>query len=169
MTGRTDILVRPARPPELARAGEITVAAYEAAGWVRAGQGYALTLADAASRARDAELLVAVDGAGAVLGTVTVCRPGSPFAEVSRPGEVEFRMLAVDPAAAGRGIGELLVRAVIDRARSLAATRVVLCSQPGMLAARRIYRRLGFRRLPDRDWRPAPTLELHAYGLTVGQ
>jgi len=162
-----ELTVRPARPDELARAGEIAVAAYQAEGLVRAGEGYALRLGDAASRARDAELLVAVDAAGELLGTVTICPPGTPFAEVGRPGEVEFRMLAVDPAARGRGVGETLVRAVLDRARAAGAARVVLCSLPQMLAAQRLYTRLGFTRLPDRDWHPTPTMVLLAYGHTL--
>lgn len=166
MTG--ELTVRPAGPDELARAGEISVAAYVTLGWVRPGEGYAVELADAAGRARDGEVLVAVDGDERVLGTVTLCRPDSPLAEVSRPGELEFRMLAVDPAAHGRGIGEALVQAVLDRARQLAVGRVVLCSHDGMQAAQRLYRKLGFRRLPDRDWKPSETVVLVAYGLDLG-
>lgn len=161
-----ELTVRPARPDELTRVGELTVAAYAVHGWVRAGEGYALALADTAGRARDAELLVAVDPGGAIVGTVTVCLPGTPMAEISRPGELEFRMLAVEPAARGRGVGETLVRAVLDRARRLPASRVVLCSRQDMLDARSLYLRLGFRRLPERDF-SVPNLLLHAYALEL--
>ena len=39
-----------------------------------------------------------------------------PMAEVARPGEAEIRTLAVDPASAGRGIGEALTRRMLDLA-----------------------------------------------------
>lgn len=161
------ITVRVARPEEVARAGEIAVAAYAADGGLDQDDPYAKSLADTASRAEEAELLVAVDGDGAVLGTVTFCLPGTSWAEVSQPGEVEFRMLAVDPAAQGRGAGTELVRAVLDRARELAVRRVVMCSAEGMHTAQRMYGRLGFVRLPERDWSPVEGQLLRAYRLDL--
>lgn len=144
--------------------GQLTVWAYRHDGHVGTdGGGYAATLADTESRHRMAEVLVAVDGAGEVLGTVTVVPPGTPFAEISRPDELEFRMLAVAPPARRRGVGELLVRAVLDRARDRGVCRVVLCSSVGMASAHRLYERLGFLRLPERDWRPVATVHLVAY------
>jgi ribosomal protein S18 acetylase RimI-like enzyme len=147
----------------------VTVEAYLAEGFVSDHDDYASTLADAASRFRDAELLIAQDESGAVLGSVTVVRPGTPYAEVSRPGELEFRMLAVTAAARGRGVGETLVRAVMDKAREAGATHVVLSSSEKMLAAHRLYERLGFTRLPERDWSPLPGINLkaYAYGLPL--
>ncbi len=145
--------------------GDLTVQAYVADGGLSAGDPYAEHLRDAASRAREAELLVAV-GPG-LLGTVTVCEPGTPWAEVSLPGELEFRMLAVAPAARGRGVGELLTRAVLDRAVAAAVHRVVLCSSDHMHAAHRLYRRLGFSRIPERDWSPSPAVSLLAFALDL--
>lgn len=164
----SDVVVRPAREDEWAAVGAVTVAAYLADRHVDSHTGgYADVLADAPTRAREAELLVAVDAGGAVLGTVTVARPGSPYAEVCREGEVEFRMLAVDPSARGRGVGEALVRAVVDRARELGARRLVLSSSEHMLPAHRLYRRLGFRRLPERDWWPLPDFLALAFSLEL--
>ena len=51
-----------------------------------------------------------------MLGSVTFVLPGTAYAEMAGPGEAEFRMLAVDPAAQGRGVGEALVRACLERA-----------------------------------------------------
>ena len=47
-------------------------------------------------------------------------RPGSPWRELSVDGEGEFRMLAVAPAARGRGVGEALVRQCEERAAATA-------------------------------------------------
>jgi ribosomal protein S18 acetylase RimI-like enzyme len=161
----TDLIIRPARPDELDAVGELTARAYLADGPI--SEKYAAMLADAHTRARDAELLVAVDTDDHVLGTVTIALPGGEFADVARDGELEFRMLAVDPAARRRGVGEALVRAVIDRARSLGLPRVILSSQQTMTAAHRIYERFGFRRHPDRDWVVPPNLKLIVFVLDL--
>ena len=42
-------------------------------------------------------MLWAVEKDGAVVGTVTICPIGTEFAEICRPGELEFRFLAVHP------------------------------------------------------------------------
>jgi len=165
-TTRHAVTVRPARTDELAAVGELTVLAYRAI--EAAPPFYESVLRDAAARAEQAELLVATDEAGALLGTVTFCLAGTPFAEVSRPGEAEFRMLATDPAAQGRGVGRALVDAVLARAAELDVRRVVLCSSTVMHRAQALYRRLGFRREPERDWSPAPEVRLLAFARELG-
>jgi ribosomal protein S18 acetylase RimI-like enzyme len=162
-----DIEIRPPRPDEYAAAGEVTVRAYEADGHLVDGNGYDAKLRDVARRVEDAEILVAVAVTGDVLGTVTIVRPGSAYAEISRPGELEFRMLAVAPSARGRGIGEALIRAVFDRAHALELRRVVLSSLDRMHSAHRLYERLGFARLAERDWRLVPDITLIAYQIDV--
>jgi ribosomal protein S18 acetylase RimI-like enzyme len=162
-----DVEIRPPRPEEYAAAGEVTVQAYDVDGHLAGDVGYDAELRDVARRAERAEVLVAVDAAGEVLGTVTVVRPGSEYAEISRPGELEFRMLAVAPSARGRGIGEALTRAVLDRARALGLRKVVLSSLDTMYSAHRLYERLGFVRLAERDWRPFPHISLIAYQVDV--
>ncbi|OZM74038.1 GNAT family N-acetyltransferase [Amycolatopsis antarctica] len=150
----SELEVRRARPEDYARVGELTVDAYTADGFLDnpGGGKYAAILRDTAARVEHAEVLVARDGNGALLGSVTVVLPDTEFAEVARAGEIEFRMLAVDPAARGRGVGEALTRAVVDRGRELGATRVVMSSMVEMATAHRLYGRLGFRRSPERDW-----------------
>ncbi|MGH3901933.1 MAG: GNAT family N-acetyltransferase [Pseudonocardiaceae bacterium] len=160
------LTVRPARPDELDQVGRLTLEAYVADGYANPAGSYAAELADAARRARDAELLVAVDPEGMVLGTVTVCMPGSGLGELSQPGELEFRMLAVALDARRRGVGEALVIAVLQRATETGAHRVVLSSAAEMCVAHRLYARLGFVRLPGRDWQPVPGVTLLAFGAT---
>ncbi|MBV9010873.1 MAG: GNAT family N-acetyltransferase [Pseudonocardiales bacterium] len=161
------LTVRLARPGELEEVGRLTVEAYLADGMVNPAGSYAAALADAARRASDAELLVAVDPDGTLLGTVTVCTPDSPLAECSRPGELEFRMLAVAPRARRRGVGEVLVRTVLARATEIGAHRVVLLTGEKMYAAQRLYARLGFIRVPERDWHLRPELRFLAFAATT--
>ncbi|MFI9643661.1 GNAT family N-acetyltransferase [Micromonospora sp. NPDC051925] len=156
------LLVRRAVPAEFAAVARLTVAAYEADGQLKGENGYGEVLADVASRAENGEILVAVDAVtGAVLGSVTFVLPGSPYAELSGPGEAEFRMLAVDPAAQGRGAGAALVRACLSRAAEQGCAAVVICVRSGLAdAAHRLYAGLGFVRTPERDWSPLPGVDL---------
>jgi ribosomal protein S18 acetylase RimI-like enzyme len=161
-------LADPADAAELAAVGELTLAAYEHDGWLGdAEDGYREHLRDAGGRARDAELAVALDDDGTLLGTVTFCRAGTPWAEVSRPGEAEFRMLAVAPAARSRGVGRTLTAWCLDRARAEGCTAIVLSTLPVMAAAHRLYVRLGFVRTPEQDWYPAPDVHLITYRLDL--
>ena len=149
---------RASSPAEIEAAGRVVAAAYEADAYASAD--YRSRLGQAQDRADNAELLVAVDTDGAVLGSVTYSLAGQPYAEVSRPGEAEFRMLGVAPAARGRGVGEALVQACLDRARRDRVSAVAICTMQEMTAAQAIYRRLGFVRDSERDWQPIPTIQL---------
>ncbi|HUF33905.1 MAG TPA: GNAT family N-acetyltransferase [Acidimicrobiales bacterium] len=52
--------------------------------------------------------------------------------------------VVVDEAARGRGVGEALNEAALDRARRLGARTVELTSRPSREAANALYRKLGF-------------------------
>jgi ribosomal protein S18 acetylase RimI-like enzyme len=149
--------VRPARPEERTALGELCVAAYRADGL--GGPHYDDHLRDVARRAAGAEVLVA-EAEGTLLGTVTLVLDGGPMHEISAADEGEFRMLAVAPAARGRGAGAALVRACLDAARARGLTAMVCSSQDRMHAAHALYERLGFTRAPQRDWSPLPGVEL---------
>lgn len=165
--GTSEFVVRSPRADELGAVGELTVAAYRTDGLLEGDADYVQELADAARRAAKAELLVAVGEDGELLGSVTVVRPHTAYAEISRKGELEFRMLATAPAARRRGVGEALVHAVLERARALDAKRVVMCSLDTMHAAHRLYTRIGFTLQPERDWEPSPGFWLRAFALTL--
>ncbi len=158
--------VRLARPAEHEAVGRLTLHAYVASGILTEDDFYAEHLVDAAGRAADGEVYVA-DLDGVVVGTVTFCPEGSPLRELAAPGEAEFRMLAVSPSARRQGVAEALVRRVIDRAGELGSTAVVLSSQPVQQDAHRLYERLGFRRTPDKDWSPAPGIDLLGFRLPL--
>lgn len=144
------VLVRLVRAAEIDLVSDLTENAYTSD--YDLPDGYRLSLRMVADRARAHEVWVAEDRAtGAVLGTVSTPRPGSWISELGQPGELDFRLLAVDPAARGRGIGELLTRHVLDLARQRGLDRVVMNSGPEMLGAHRLYDRMGFQRLPERS------------------
>nr|WP_202886499.1 GNAT family N-acetyltransferase [Kribbella sandramycini] len=142
----------------------MTVAAYQHDGFVR-GE-YAMTLRAAADRAARAELLVAADASG-LLGTVTYCPPGSVYREIGQADEGEFRMLGVAGRARGLGLGAALTEHCIERTRELGLPRIVLSTAVYMTTAHRIYERLGFTRLPERDWSPVAGIDLYAYSLDL--
>jgi predicted N-acetyltransferase YhbS len=159
--------LRRARPEDYAAVSEVTLAAYEPM-LGSAESSYADQLRNAEARDLEAELWVAAaPDDREVLGTVTICREGSPWREIALADEGEFRMLAVAPRAQGQGIGEALARLVLDRFREEGATAVVLSSTPLMGAAHRLYDRLGFGRCPQRDWEPMPGVRLLAFRLEL--
>ena len=159
--------IRAARPEEYDGIGELTVTAYAAILGSRLSADYAAELRAVAQRASAAEVLVAVEPDGTVLGSVTNAPDGGPYAEVARSGEAEFRMLAVDASARGRGVGQALVEHCLAVARSRGRDRMVLSTTSWMTTAHRLYERLGFRRTPDRDWEPVPGLVLLTYVLDL--
>ncbi|MFE6943131.1 GNAT family N-acetyltransferase [Streptomyces chartreusis] len=167
-----DIAIRQAEPDEFDALGEITALAYLHDGLLDFGESdeYLGELRDVAKRAAAAEVLVAVAD-GRLLGGVTFVPSGGPMADIARSGEAEIRMLAVDRAGRGRGAGEALVRACVERARGTeGCVRIVLSTQRTMHGAHRIYERLGFVRTPERDWNPIPQLvdiTLLTYELTL--
>ncbi len=162
----TGLVVRPARPAEHEPVGRLTLEAYAADGYIVEDDFYVAELLDARARAEAAELLVA-ELDGVVVGTVTFCPEGSVFSEVAGPGEGEFRMLAVAPAARRRGAAQALVRACLHRSAELGYTAVVLSSLPVQAHAHRLYEGLGFRRRPALDWSPAPGVDLIGFRLPL--
>jgi GNAT superfamily N-acetyltransferase len=159
------VLVRAAEPEEYAVVGDLLVTAYAPSG-MPPDAPYWSALRDTAGRTRDAQVWVA-ELDGGVVGTVTWAGRGSGQREIAREDEAEFRMLAVDPAAQGRGVGRALLGAVVARARQEGYAAVVLCSATWMTTAHRLYARAGFHRIPERDWTPAPGVDLLALRLSL--
>jgi ribosomal protein S18 acetylase RimI-like enzyme len=139
------IEVRVALPDEYERVGELTISAYELLAVGHLWGGYDTEILDTATRAKSAEVLVAVDN-GTIVGSVTyVDDHSSPWSEWTKPGEAQFRLLAVAAQARGRGVGAALARACMR------SEPLLIHTTPWMDAARRLYGRLGFVRRPERD------------------
>ncbi|ONI77613.1 GNAT family N-acetyltransferase [Kribbella sp. ALI-6-A] len=160
------VTIRLAAPDEYAAVGELTAEAYANDGFIPAGSDYGDTLRAAADRAERAELWVATDGTD-LLGTVTYCGAGSFYREIGQDHEGEFRMLGVSAKARGLGVGTALTEHCITRSRELGFSHLVLSSADYMVPAHRIYQRLGFVRVPARDWSPRPGVNLYVFSLEL--
>ena len=151
-------IIRRVLPEEFDFVGDLSVDAYGAVSGPDSDS-YSRVLLDVARRSATGEVLVALDD-GHIVGTVMLCEAGSEWSELARPGECEFRFMAVSREAWRGGIGRALVSAVIDRSGG----RAVVCSVlEGNEPARALYVSLGFEADPDRDHQPAPGVRLAAY------
>jgi ribosomal protein S18 acetylase RimI-like enzyme len=154
-----------AHPDDFPRIGQLTHDVYVGGGL--ASPEYGEQLRDVAGRADQAELLVARVDDGHVVGSVALVLTGD-FGEITESDdEAAFRMLVVDPAVQGRGVGRLLVTTCLDRARTAGKRRVVLSTDRRMTTAQRLYARLGFTRLPERDWSPRAGIDLLVYAIDL--
>ena len=86
----------------------------------------------------------------------------------ARPDEAEFRMLAVDPAAQGRGVALALMQRIMDESRARGYSALVCSTETSMRAAQHIYERVGFVSDPARDWSPVAGVDLIAFRLRLG-
>jgi len=144
------VLVRVAEPHEYDAVGELTVEAYRTLPMDHLWGGYAEEIRDVAARAKEADVLVAVDTeSGELLGAATfVSEADSAWLEWNQPGDVQFRLLAVSASARRRGVGEALVRDCIARA---GGRSILIHTTQWMTSAQRLYERFGFVRDPSCD------------------
>ena len=106
---------------------------------------------------------------GAVLlypaGTAIATQAGTALSSRSP----EVRLLAVEPAARGHGVGAALMDECIRRARQSGATALTLHTADIMQAAMRLYERLGFQRAPELDFEPVPGATIKGYRLSLDE
>ncbi|WP_461634776.1 GNAT family N-acetyltransferase [Glutamicibacter soli] len=147
------LVIEPAAPADFERVGNLTVDAYLAAGHFDDPQHeYMQFVRRVADRAAKAEVYVA-RREGAVIASMTLVPFGSEYADIARAGELEIRMLSVDPAAQRSGAGKAMVLAAIERARQLPEVHAVSLTTGGnWTAARALYESLGFAHCAQRDW-----------------
>lgn len=147
----TTPLIRPARPDEYAAIGELTHAAYTT-DYTDLSPHYRDELKHPEALLDDFEFFVAEDtGTGQLLGTIALLRPGRDQGGQIAQDELYFRLLATHPSARGRGIGIALTQFALDQAAQRGQRAVVMNSGPVMVGAHALYRKLGFRREPDRE------------------
>lgn len=145
-------LFRRAVPADFPEVRRITRDAYLRAGHFTADHPYMSVLEDVEHRAEHAQMWVA-EAAGKVVAAVTLTFAGQPYSEIATDGELEFRMLAVDPSHQGGGVGRAMVGEIVEHARQLPGIEAIsITSATFMERAHSLYGSLGFRRQPERDW-----------------
>ena len=114
------------------------------------------------------ELLVAVDGDNKITGAVVYFNDmrnyGSGGIATCEQNTAGFRLLAVDPAARGKGIGKLLTRECIEKARINKLSQVIIHTTMAMQTAWKMYENMGFKRSEDLDFMQG---ELAVYGFRL--
>lgn len=90
-----------------------------------------------------------------IVGAVTFLPDADADGHPWPPGGAVLRFLAVEPEARRRHLGEMLTLFCIDKARAAGSSFLALHTAPMMVAARRMYERLGFVRSPEHDFHPA--------------
>ncbi|KTR82121.1 hypothetical protein NS354_11415 [Leucobacter chromiiresistens] len=163
--------IRRVRPEEYDAVGAMVRAAY--AGDYTLNDEYLAEIEDVAGRDEVSEVLVAVDPVtGDLLGTITVPRAGERLIDDTAENEFDVRLLGVSRAARGRGVGQAIMRHAADMARSRGLDRLVLHTGEQMLPAQRLYERMGFVQIPEREFtieRDIGPLRILSYGLDVGR
>ena len=170
MTG-SELRLRDARPDERDTVARLTLRAYEEyASVMTPGAWRALHDAVVVSLADDAGVTrIVAERDGAIVGSVALYAPGAAaYGDLaSRARWPEVRLVAVDPAERGTGVGRALVLECVRRATAAGAAALGLHTSRSMRAAARLYERLGFVRDPDHDFHPPGAELVEGYRLRL--
>ncbi len=168
----SNLLIREACAQDRDAIRDVTLAAYQEYAdqlldfyWAAYRENILVTLADVEA----AEQLVADDD-GVILGTTLLYPPRRMVVNdelsIDNPWP-EVRLLAVAPAARGRGVGLALMQECVRRARRAGAAALSLHTTAFMLAAARMYAQMGFVPAPELDFEPAPGFTIKGYRLDL--
>ena len=164
--------LRDATPADRAAIEAVTLAAYEqyaavlpAHFWAAYRENIRATLADIGAAAQ-----IVAEEDGAIVGTVLLYPTGAVMA-IGRGSSPlacpEVRLLAVAPAARGKGVARRLMEECIRRARAAGAPALTLHTADIMSVAMALYERMGFTRAPELDFSPAPRMTVKGYRLPI--
>ena len=128
---------------------------------------YLEDIMDVPSRLGKSDLIVA-ELDRRMAGCVTLYLDGSQsFPEAWPGGWAVVRLLAVHPAYRDQGIGRALMEECIHRCRQAKIAAIGLHTTEVMDVARQMYERMGFVRVPEFDFHPAPGVTVMAYSLQL--
>jgi predicted N-acetyltransferase YhbS len=167
-----DIFIRDARPSDHSAIRDLTLAAYQeyaeplGAYWEKYRDG----MLQALEHVKPAEQIV-VDDNGAIVATILLYPAGTTF--TAPDGEQhtaefpEMRLLAVKSEKRERGLGTLLMRECVERAKASGA-KTVMFHTTALMRALPLYQRVGkFVRASQFDFRLAPEVMLECYRLAL--
>ena len=142
------ILLRDANPVDFASIADISVAAYQeyanrltAENWRKMQH----SLSNVSQTANTADFMVA-EVAGITVGAIAYYPPGKSNPKFFGNCWASLRLLAVAPNYRGHGIGKLLTKAGINKARQDNAEGIGLYTSEVMTTAQKMYTSLGFKR-----------------------
>ena len=163
-------LLRDARPEELDDVARLLRDAnlqYESLLAPGSWKFYLNDMMDVRGRLAVSQLIVA-ELEGRLAGTVTLyLKAAHPPREGWPEGWAGIRLLAVHPDFRGRGIGCALMDECISRCRAHGISTIGLHTTKMMDVARRMYERMGFKRVPEFDFHPSPEAVVMAYRLDL--
>jgi ribosomal protein S18 acetylase RimI-like enzyme len=153
-----DIEIREARDAELAEIESLVKAAYQEFQPLMPESAWQRWMDNIGEALYAPGGIVLVAGhAGQLVGAVTFYPEASQAHQGELPtGSGAIRMLAVRPANRGQGYGERLTHACLVKARELGIHTIFLYTGTFMVAARQLYEKLGFKRVPEFDRIPGP-------------
>jgi ribosomal protein S18 acetylase RimI-like enzyme len=162
--------IRDARADELEAASAVIRAAYmeyRPAFPTSVWEAYINDSADVRRRLAESELIVVLQD-GRVAGCVTFYPESARSTVEGWPaGWTAIRLLAVAPEFRGRGLGRALTEECLRRTRARGVPTVGLHTTELMAVARAMYERMGFLRVPEYDFHPAPGITVLAYRLDL--
>jgi GNAT superfamily N-acetyltransferase len=153
--------IRQARPDDFAALGQLLVSAYAALPGMPSPEdwpAYYEMLANVATRAANPAftLFVAADDNGKLLGSIDYIDDLTQYG-VSTVATITdaagVRLLAVDGACQGQGVGKALAKFCIEHAQRTSKARIILHTTRLMQTAWTMYEGLGFVRFPEIDFR----------------
>jgi len=153
--------IRNAKPEEFANVGKLMVNVYsQLAGFPKESEQpeyYRMLLNVGKLTEKDnTELLVAVLNENKVVGAVVYFSDLKNYGSGGTISRIKnssgFRLLAVDPKERGKGIGKLLSKECINRAKKHNQNQLFIHSTESMKVARGMYERLGFLRYNKIDF-----------------
>ena len=102
------------------------------------------------------KLLIAISSSGKIGGGVVYFGDmkyyGSGGTATREKNASGFRLLAVDPATRGQGIGKLLTKACLQMAKDEKQNQMIIHSTKAMQIAWKMYENMGFKRSKDLDF-----------------
>jgi GNAT superfamily N-acetyltransferase len=162
---RMSCVIRDALPTEYDAIGALTVRVYQQLPGMPDAQvmpEYYRMLANVSDRLThpSVRLLAAVAADGSVAGTVTYYNDmrhyGSGGSAPQEAGAAGCRLLAVDPAMRGHGLGRRLTEYCMQLAKDAGYSQMILHSTRAMQQAWDMYQRMGFTHSPDLDFMQGP-------------